>query len=111
MTVTVGGAEAGFVSAGFAAPPLDVHAPVSVPAGLKQCLLDCLAKSPQARPQTARELLARLQAAEAELPDDQRWTDERAQSWWQTYQPPSRASHPAGLSPSPQGQLRIADAG
>lgn len=92
-------------------PPLDVHAPVSVPAGLKQCLLDCLAKSPQARPQTARELLARLQAAEAELPDDQRWTDERAQSWWQTYQPPSRASHPAGLSPSPQGQLRIADAG
>jgi hypothetical protein len=81
-----------------------------VPRALELCILDCLAKSPEHRPQTARELLVRLAAAEQELSPNEVWTDERAHAWWQKNQPPAHSSHPAAGTPSPPGQLRIADA-
>jgi hypothetical protein len=82
-----------------------------VPHGLKLCILDCLAKSPDHRPQDARALLARLVDAERQLEPDQVWTEERAQAWWHKFQPATRASQPAGLTPSPNAQVRIADIG
>jgi len=91
-------------------PPLDSRAVASVPRGLEQCITACLAKSPDLRPQTARELLARLSKAERELSPEQRWTDERAQAWWQRHQPRVGSSSPSGLTPSPRAQRRIADA-
>jgi serine/threonine protein kinase len=89
-------------------PPLDLY--VVIPQALKLCLMDCLAKSVDQRPQHARALLARLVAAEAELAPDDVWNDERAQAWWQRHQPPAHSSPPSGLTPSPQTQIRIADA-
>jgi serine/threonine protein kinase len=93
-------------------PPIlpEQLAPNGVPRALQRCIMDCLAKSPEHRPQTARALLVRLAAAEQELAPDEVWTDERAQAWWQKHQPPRRPSHPAAGTPSPGGQLRIADA-
>ncbi len=90
--------------------PLSARAPAAVPHALKLCIMDCLAKSPEHRPQNARALLARLAAAEAELQPDEVWTDERAQAWWQQFQPSTRPSQAVGLTPSPNAQIRIADA-
>jgi serine/threonine-protein kinase len=93
-------------------PSLDTRAPGPVPRGLKLCIMDCLAKAPAQRPQTARELLRRLGEAEQESLGDQSWSDERAQAWWQTHQPATRVSLSASLtpSPSPKEERRIADA-
>ena len=91
-------------------PPLDTRTPGAVPHALKLCVMDCLAKSPEHRPQSARALLARLLEAERELLPDEQWTDERAQAWWQQYQPSTRTSQSIGLTPSPNAQIRIADA-
>jgi serine/threonine protein kinase len=90
--------------------PLEARAPRSVPHALKLCVMDCLAKSAEHRPQSARALLARLAEAERELSADDVWSDERAHAWWQKHQPLTRASSPTGLTPSPNGQVRIADA-
>ncbi|HXK17009.1 MAG TPA: protein kinase [Polyangiaceae bacterium] len=89
-------------------PSLDEQAP-GVPHGLKLCIMDCLAKSPEHRPQSARELLRRLTEAETELTPEQTWTEARAHAWWQLHQPPTPSSLSHGLTPSPQAQLRIAD--
>ncbi len=89
--------------------PLDQRAP-GVPRALKLCIMDCLAKSPDHRPQTARDLLVRLTAAELELSADEVWTEERAHAWWQKFQPPTLPSHPSTLTPSPNAQMRIAHA-
>jgi serine/threonine protein kinase len=91
-------------------PPLAAHASSPVPHGLELCIMDCLAKSADHRPQNARELLARLTAAERELSPEQLWTEEHARAWWHRHQPPQRSSSPSGLTPSPQAQIRIADA-
>lgn len=90
--------------------PLETRAPGPVPRGLKLCVMDCLAKSPEHRPLTARALLQRLVEAERELTDDERWSDEQALAWWQRHQPAARVSHPITHTPSPQNQLHIADA-
>jgi serine/threonine protein kinase len=92
-------------------PSLDEMVVGGVPHGLKLCIVDCLAKSPDHRPQDARALLTRLVEAERQLEPDQVWTEERAQAWWQKYQPATRPSSPAGLTPSPNAQVRIADIG
>ena len=89
-------------------PLLAEHAP-GVPHALERCIMDCLAKLPEERPQTARDLLRRLAEAEAELQPSQIWSEARAQAWWQLYQPAARSSLSQGLTPSPQAQLRIAD--
>lgn len=92
-------------------PPVSVEqrATCVVPHALKLCVMDCLAKSPEHRPQTARALLERLRAAEQELPAEERWTEQRAQAWWREHRPATRASVPVDLSPSPPGELRIGD--
>ena len=92
--------------------PLEQRAPIAVPRALRLCIMDCLAKAPEHRPQTARELLKRLSAAEADVPADEAWSESRAQAWWQTHQPAARTSLASRMtpSPSPRDDLRIADA-
>jgi serine/threonine-protein kinase len=54
-----------------------------IPPALDRLVLSCLSKSPQDRPQSARELSLRL--AEVELADG--WTEDRACDWWASHQP------------------------
>ncbi len=49
-----------------------------IPADLEALLLDCLAKDPAARPQSALEFQQRLQACD----DVEPWTAEQARAWW-----------------------------
>ena len=53
-----------------------------IPKGLDDLVLACLAKDPADRPQSARELSARL----AEVECTSVWTQDRAREWWETYQ-------------------------
>ncbi len=66
-------------------PPTPPSARTSqtIPRALEELVLCCLAKDPADRPQSARELSARL--AEIEGLGD--WTQERAEQWWATHQP------------------------
>ncbi len=52
---------------------------------LERLVMDCLAKDPTERPQTAREVLDRLQAVQLETP----WDQERAVRWWSVHHPES----------------------
>jgi serine/threonine-protein kinase len=54
-----------------------------IPPALDRLVLACLAKDPDARPQTARELSERLGAVECTAA----WTPQRARAWWETHQP------------------------
>jgi len=56
---------------------------LEIPAELESIVLDCLAKDPGARPQTADQLAARLAA----VPLAQEWTDSRARQWWDQHRP------------------------
>jgi serine/threonine protein kinase len=49
-----------------------------IPRALDQCVLDCLAKDPTDRPQSATALAERLLA----LPAADEWTPRRAEAWW-----------------------------
>jgi len=62
-----------------------------IPAELETIILDCLAKRPEARPQTADELMARLDR----VPLAQAWTPARSGQWWDQYRPPRPAKGPA----------------
>jgi serine/threonine-protein kinase len=63
-----------------------------IPPALDRLILDCLAKGPAERPQSARELSQRL----AEVATAAAWNEERARAWWQTHQPAEKASTSAG---------------
>jgi serine/threonine protein kinase len=91
-------------------PSPNSYAPETVARGLELAILDCLAKSPEHRPQDARELLRRLTEVERELPPDQVWTEERAHGWWAQHQPPAplRVSPSSGATSTAE-QPRIAD--
>jgi serine/threonine-protein kinase len=54
-----------------------------IPRALDDLVLCCLAKDPAHRPQSARELSLRL----GEVEGASAWTQDRARSWWATYQP------------------------
>jgi len=56
---------------------------LQVPEALDAVVLQCLAKDPKKRPQTAAELARRL--GEIRLPNA--WTDERAARWWAAHLP------------------------
>jgi len=60
---------------------------IPIPKELEDIILACLAKDPDARPQSAEEL-SRLLAA-VPLPA---WTAERAEAWWRTHVPDVLAS-------------------
>ncbi|MEO1174747.1 MAG: serine/threonine-protein kinase, partial [Myxococcota bacterium] len=64
------------------APPSTL-AELPVSAELDALVLSCLAKNPEDRPSSARELRRLLAACETE----QRWTQERAGQWWMTLRP------------------------
>jgi eukaryotic-like serine/threonine-protein kinase len=61
-----------------------------IPADLERIVLDCLAKDPARRPQTADELAMRL--ASVRLADD--WTPLRAKEWWDDHRPAPAAAAP-----------------
>ena len=54
-----------------------------IPAALDDLVLSCLAKDPDQRPQSARELSLRL----AEIEGAGAWTQDRAREWWAAHQP------------------------
>ncbi|HKU60613.1 MAG TPA: serine/threonine-protein kinase [Gemmatimonadales bacterium] len=58
--------------------PPSSRSPRPIPRSLDDLVLACLAKEPEERPQSARELALRL----AEVDGLQEWTQERAQAWW-----------------------------
>jgi len=54
-----------------------------IPEALDRLVLSCLAKNPADRPQSAKELSARLN----DVAGTTAWTEERARDWWTTHQP------------------------
>ncbi|HEY7027146.1 MAG TPA: serine/threonine-protein kinase [Gemmatimonadales bacterium] len=72
-----------------AAPvPPSTRTELSIPPDLELLVLSCLAKDPAARPQSARELMDRLDALEGASD----WSDKRARAWWDLHQPGRTAS-------------------
>ena len=54
-----------------------------IPTDLDALVLSCLAKDREQRPQSARDLLGRLDA----LPLERHWTEARAREWWRVHLP------------------------
>jgi serine/threonine-protein kinase len=65
------------------ATPPSSQTELPIPPELDRLILSCLAKNPDERPQSAKELSTRL--AHIKLPAD--WTEERAREWWNRHQP------------------------
>jgi len=59
-------------------------APFAVPEALDRLVLDCLAKDPAWRPESAETIAERLAA----LPFLRPWTPSAAAQWWETNRPP-----------------------
>ena len=77
------------------ADPPSSRTELPIPGALDDLVLACLAKDPACRPQTARELAARLAA----IPFPESWNEERAREWWEKHRP----VEPAAAAPT---QLR-----
>ena len=86
--------QAALMMAHLKEPPRPVSevAPQPVPAGLEAAVMACLAKLPEDRPRTARELSDRLQALDLE----REWTPERRNAWWALHDSRKPAAQPAG---------------
>ena len=63
--------------------PPSARTELPIPKELDAIVLECLAKDPSERPQTARELARRLKS----VPVREEWTRELARAWWETHQP------------------------
>jgi serine/threonine protein kinase len=61
--------------------------PPDVPEALLALLERCLAKAPEGRPRDARAMAAELRAIE--IPEAQRWSEQRARDWWAARAPRS----------------------
>ena len=66
-------------------PSLRMHVHGWLPAELEMLVTSLLAKHPEDRPASARELADRLRAIE--IPDEHAWSEQRAQEWWASYRP------------------------
>lgn len=64
-------------------PSASSRAKQPIPKGLDDCILDCMAKEPVARPQSAAALAERMLC----LPVARQWTPERAQEYWEVNLP------------------------
>ena len=85
------------------------HAPHAVPSELDEVVLACLAKAPELRPRSARELSQRLRG----VPLPEAWDDDLAEAWWHAHLPasgkgfdapipePSTPEHAMGTSQNP----------
>ena len=56
---------------------------IDIPGPLEELILQCLAKDPAGRPQSARRMIERLAACE----DGEPWTQKHAEQWWGTHLP------------------------
>jgi eukaryotic-like serine/threonine-protein kinase len=65
--------------------PPSARVQVPIPASFDRLVLACLAKSPADRPQSAKELLRRLDEVEVNCA----WTEDRARDWWIRAAPPA----------------------
>ena len=63
--------------------PPSTRSEMPIPPALDRLIMECLAKDPAARPQSAKELSRRLGDIDGLPP----WTEERARTWWDTHQP------------------------
>jgi serine/threonine-protein kinase len=63
--------------------PPSQYTELDIPAELEQLVLHCLAKDPDARPQTMEAVMTRLAAC----PSARAWTSEQAKRWWETHEP------------------------
>lgn len=63
-------------------PPSE-RSEMEIPADLDRIIMDCLAKNPGDRPQSAAELASRLD--DCDFGD--KWSDEQARSWWDIHLP------------------------
>ncbi len=79
--------------------PLSSRLGKPIVADLEQLVLDCLAKDPSDRPQSALELEQRLSECASVLP----WTSEDARRWWAVHGELSRKTPP----PEGEGMLTI----
>ncbi len=70
-----------------------------IPAGLERIILQCLAKDPEDRPKTVRELARRLEA----LHDTPAFCRDMAASWWETNLPDAAAERELVAAGSAQG--------
>jgi hypothetical protein len=67
-----------------------------IPQALDDLIMTCLAKNPADRPQTARELVRRLDS----VPLTSVWSEQRAREWWTQHQPDF-----AGVKPDQEGAV------
>jgi len=63
--------------------PPSQRSEVPIPTALDELVLACLAKDPADRPQSAQELLHRLNEIRGVPP----WNEDRAREWWQQHKP------------------------
>jgi eukaryotic-like serine/threonine-protein kinase len=63
--------------------PPSARSELPIPPGLDRVVMDCLAKRPGDRPQSAKELSRRLSEVGLSNP----WTEERAREWWEAHRP------------------------
>jgi eukaryotic-like serine/threonine-protein kinase len=78
--------------------PLRERSELPIPAGLETVVMQLLAKRPEDRIQSARDLGRRLRA----LPDVGEWTPERAEQWWETNLPDVALRLPPAAESEPE---------